>query len=371
MRYETVQAIGMDDFFTKTSQEKKRVLFWFKKNRWLEPVFKNKRLSSEEKLIFLEHFYFLLAHHVQFDMCLQECPASFSKKLRTSFYELKSFLEQGLSLKEALQKSARMTAFEVMAFELNELSGNLKEAFKNAISIEKEQKEFKSQLLKQISYPFVVLSLLIGILIFFSVYLIPQVLETFQTKELPLLTKIFIYSGTFLYEKGWELLAFMTSLFFICLVFFKKHPKFQPLNLLKNKTQGLYFLMLLYAHDLPLSTILKGLVLFEKNVGLTTWKAVEAQLEKGGSLSKALENVGFDSVRVGRLVAYGERTGDLKKFLHTAYFLEKEYQKKRIQAFLSLLNPFLLMVCALLLASLAYAMLTPLYDPLAGLIAVS
>ncbi|MEO9470189.1 type II secretion system inner membrane protein GspF [Parasphingorhabdus sp.] len=266
-----------------------------------------------------------------------------------------------------------------------ESSGTLPDIAERLASLLERQAEMRGKLISALAYPIILalVSLLVVALLMIAV--VPKVVEQFDdvNQQLPLVTRVVIGISDFLANWYWALAA---GLVILALIgwralkepeikyrfdgFLLRLPFFGRLLRDLHAARLARTLSTMVASRLP---ILEGLRLTAGTIGNSVLrKASDDMIEAirgGGSLSKALKNVGVFPPMLVYLTASGEASGQLDDMLaRAADYLEREFDNFSSTA-LSLLEPLIIVAMGGVVAVVILAILLPILQlqNLAGL----
>ncbi|TFW14830.1 type II secretion system F family protein [Massilia arenosa] len=265
-----------------------------------------------------------------------------------------------------------------------ESSGHLTDVFRNLTESLRWQDEQAAQMKKIISYPLLVMVVVLGVMFFLMIVLVPQ-LTTFIRNmggELPLHTRALIFvSGIFIHF--WYLIIGLPLIgWFATRAWLRRNDEARlyadalklraPLvgEVLHKMILARFatFFGLMYGSGI---TILECIRLSEGIVGN---RMVAAALRRAGQLisegqgvAAAFQATGIFPPLVLRMLRVGETTGDLEGAMrNVSYFYNREVREliERVQ---SLIEPTMTVVLGLLLGWIMLSVLGPIYDTLSTL----
>jgi len=255
-------------------------------------------------------------------------------------------------------------------------SGTLPSILERQADLLERQAQMRAKVTSALAYPIVLAIVASGVVMALMIFVVPQVVEQFDTvgQELPLLTRIVIGLSTFLANWWWALLI---GLALFALVGWRalKDPAIRlrfDRMLLRVPIVGRLIrdlhaarmartLSTMIASRLPL---LEGLALTSQTVHNRALRAatddiVEA-IRGGGSLSAALRRAGVFPPLLVYLAASGEAAGRLDTMLERAAdYLEREFDSFTA-ATLSLLEPAIIVLMGGVVTMIVLSILLPI-----------
>jgi len=238
------------------------------------------------------------------------------------------------------------------------------------------QAKVRAKVMTALAYPTVLAVVAIGVVVALMMFVVPQVVEQFDTvgQELPLLTRIVIAISSFL-SNWWWLLLVMMALFGVGSFYALKDEgvrlvvdrRLLRLPLIGRLIRDLHAarmartLATMVSSRLPL---LEGLSLTASTVHNRALRAASEDIVEairgGGSLSAALRRAGVFPPLLVYMAASGEAAGKLDIMLERA----ADYMEREFDAFtttmLSLLEPIIIVVMGGIVALIVLSILLPI-----------
>ncbi len=300
-------------------------------------------------------------------------------ELKEKIIELSKEVEAGTSFSKALSRYPKtFSPFYISMIKSGEKAGSLSESL-NYLSDHLEREYHLTARVKgAMLYPFLVFSivlLVLGLMIFFVVPNLTQVLEG-TNQPLPVVTKIVIEISAFLRNWLWLLILGIVVFISVGFRYYKsKHgKKFFNKIFLKIPLIG-SFLKMLYISRFAenLSTLISGglpiaeaLNTVAEIIDNTCYKEAilktRDEVRKGKSISSTLSSFPeiFPPVFT-RMALVGEKTGTLDiSLMNIVDFYKKEIERT-IDNFLSILEPLMIIILGVIVAGVVLSVLTPLY----------
>lgn len=289
-------------------------------------------------------------------------------------------LDRGFSLSQALTNTDCFPNLALSTLKVGEKSGQLEEVFGDLHRYYLRQADFSRGLANAFIYPLVVFSMLIGIMFYVSFKVIPH-LELL----LPIREKSFLAARLLL-----GLAHFLRCYWFVCLLlpvvaaFVYSHFK----KMHTDQIESLQYKIPLVGEvmkSIDLSVLFSSLAVLQKSginiaegLGLLYETATAGFLARkvlkvknsilaGKSFHQALGEDKFFPNEVCSAVKKGEEMARLEEYL---YRISEDYFKKaarNIQLLLSLIQPALLVICAVFLLLIVSAFIIPVYSSLSNI----
>lgn len=349
---------------------------------------KVKRGSSrvtKAKKIFLDNLALLVGSGMGVNTSLRILHKNTQDKaLKKILYSMLSSVESGSSLSQTMQEHNFLPEFLISLIKIGEESGNLADKIKRTvITLDKDHKR-RSQLRSALFYPVFVFTLVIGLGIGVSTFILPRIGQVFSNLnvKLPIMTKILIQIGDFMSQYFYIIIpAILGALILSILLLFifpatKKSgqwllfhlPVFNDLIVKTEVSRFSYNLAMLLNSGIPIT---KSLLSLAKVHDYYMYKEYTEFLSNYIQSGKSFHNI-FDNNKkktdsifpfaAQEIITAGEESGKLPEVLYQLgdrYEQESEQIAKNIAV---LLEPALLIVVWGGVVFLAVAILLPIYS---------
>ena len=338
-------------------------------------------ITQQEKIMLTKH----LSTMIKSGLSLKEGIETIlndakNKPLKKILTEAKFNLEKGQPLSATFKKYPKSFSDVFIALiEAGESSGNLEKTLDYlGIQIKKDYK-LRQKIKGAMIYPLVLIAASISVIMIMMIFVVPKLSESFQRSnlELPWTTQLIINISNFMAQNLYLIAGF--ALFStISLVYFRNNKKFKgSVSKIILKTpviSDLYIKIILARFIRTLGTllasgisILKSLDISAGALGYNAYQKSISQISKeinqGISLSNALKNRKdiFPHMLIN-MVSVGEKTGNLDLTLkELAIFYEEEVDNS-VKNMVSLIEPVLLLAMGLIVATIAFSIITPIYQ---------
>jgi len=188
----------------------------------------NITISSKDKINLLEQLSNLLNSGIplmnSFKIIMYQTR---NKKIKLLYKTMIDNLNKWDSLKEVFQKYKNIfNIFDLSIIEMWELTWKLWDSIETIKIKEEKSKELKSKIIWALIYPMVIVTLSIGMILVFMIYVIPKITDMYKDAKvnLPSLTQHVINISDFLQKNVFEIIIWII-LFIVIFITFKKHPK--------------------------------------------------------------------------------------------------------------------------------------------------
>lgn len=339
-----------------------------------------KKVSARDFSIFCRQFVSIIQAGVSIIKALEMMSEQTENKaLKKAIREIYEEVSKGETLAGAMRKrSAIFSNMFCNMVEAGEASGSLEVSFERmAIQFDKEN-TLKQAVKKAITYPCVLLVVMVGVITLMMTWVVPTFLGMFQEldTQLPAITQMVLDLSNFIRTKWWLILMTL-ALAGIALRAFaastsgKKILGRLALNLpvygkLQTKTECARL-------GRTMSTLLGAGVPMIEAIGIagrsmTNYHYIKAmnmardQVIRGVPFSRPLKVCGLFPPMVVHMVSIGEETGNLEDMLvNLADYYEDDVQVATEQL-MALMEPIIIVVMAITVAVLIMSIMQPMFE---------
>lgn len=343
-----------------------------------------KKFNLREFLTFNQELYILIKSGQPLvkalEVILEKLPPK--KGMYGVIESIKNDIAQGYSLSEAMEKFPEyFPLLYISNVKAGEKGGNLVERLREYQVFMKKAEEMRRKIISASIYPVMVLTVIIGAVIFLFTYVIPNFSKIYleANVELPLATIILLkITNTFKI-----LLPFITGALIILFFIYSRIKKtFKGKLFIDDFKLKIPFVSIVYKNYLisnfarTLSAIIKGGIPLVTALKITSNVSTNASfaeklkkatrlVEEGNSLSIALEETKiFPSIAL-RLIKSGEGTGSLSEMLDEVAEYYDNLVVDSLTTITTLIEPALMIVMGFLVGVIVIAMYLPIFS-LAG-----
>lgn len=292
--------------------------------------------------------------------------------------EVQSSLESGLSFSQTLAKWPHIfpPLFQA-AIEASEQTGGVAQALKRFVSYETKFETLRSRLIGALIYPFLLLSLGGLVIVFLLGYVVPRFSVVFvdRLQEMPYLSGLVIRLGLSISENPYSaMLMFVAVLGGLVMLLTlpasrswivsaawqlpwlgERIHQFQLVRLYRS-------LEMLLRGGIP---AVRSLQMIEAMLPLHTKPAILraiSSVSQGQPLSNALRDEGFTTVVSDRLLAVGERSGQMSEMLErSADFMDAELERSVDRA-TRLIEPLMMVLIGVIIGGIVMLMYLPIFE---------
>lgn len=335
--------------------------------------------SNKKKQSFYLELAVLLKAGITIKEALTLIIESLKKKAdKEMFEDITHQVVNGKPLSDALNSSKHFTEYEYFSVKIGEETGTIARVCKELGVFYERKNEQKRIVVSALTYPSIVLSTAVLVVVFMLSYVVPMFQDIFKQNnmQLPFLTRIIVKMSDFTRTYGaFFFLAVLTLIFGSR--FFKDNYQYKKslhYSLLKIPVFGRFVtkvymaqftqaITLLTASKVP---ILNSIQMVRKMIQFVPLQdallIVENGILKGASLSESMQGNNIFDNRIISLVKVAEETNQTEYVFNqlNEQFNQEVVQQSKIMA--TVLEPFIILFVGVLVAVLLIAMYLPMFQ---------
>src|SRR5258706_969963 len=293
--------------------------------------------------------------------------------------QLLGSLREGLSFSQALSRLPQhFSPLYIATVKSSEQTGNLKEALSRYIAYQEEIDRVRKKVVAALIYPAILTGVGGLVLSFLVFYVVPRFARVYDdiSKELPAFSKALVAVGRAVTQHGWLMATLMGGLL-IGLGYVAADPHMRAIVLRRLwRIPGMgeriraYQLARMYR---TLGMLLRAGIPFVRAVGMVEdllaehlrapLAAARESVEEGVSLSAALTAAGLASPVATRMLAVGERGGQLGEMLERIARFYDDETARFVDSFTRLLEPALMATLGLAVRAVVGFLYIPILLP--------
>jgi type II secretory pathway component PulF len=344
-----------------------------------EMVFFGQQFNNKKKQAFYKELAVLLKAGISFKESLTLIVESLKKKTDKELIQsILNDVVNGKPFSVALMSSKSFSEYEFYSIQIGEETGTTAQVCYELAVFYERKNEQKRIIIAALTYPSIVLSTAIVVVVFMLSYVVPMFEGIFKQNnmELPLLTKMIVNLSAIVQSFGVYIFLLLVGLIFIGRIF-KDNPIYRNAShysLLKIPILGTFIIKvylaqftqavaLLTTAKVPLLNSIQMVKKMIRFVPLQdALEKVENSILKGNSLSASLkENNLFDN-RIISLVKVAEETNQTEYVFQQ---LSEQYNQEVVQQskiMTTVLEPLIILFVGVLVAVLLVAMYLPMFQ---------
>lgn len=338
------------------------------------------KVKTKDLIAFTRQFAALFKAGIPMDRLISTLiKQSPNKDMQGVLEKIYNDISGGSSLAKAFAKHpAYFNDLYVNMINVGEQAGMLDKTLTEMTKILQNEHRVISNVKSATLYPKIVLFVFAAVFVLMVTYVIPRFADFYSGyhAKLPLPTLIVVGISDFMQNYWYIALAFVAGVFLIFRRYKKtkvgqlsldklkfKLPVFGRLNLMVANSRFARLLAALYKSGLPLSNSLNitantiGNVAYQHEV-----EAVNAEVEKGSSLARAMEGRKYFTPLIIEGAAVGEQTGALDEMLDSAAQFYDDEVTIMLDQLTTLIEPLLLVGLFAMVGLLALAIFLPMWN---------
>ncbi|WP_457639352.1 type II secretion system F family protein [Persephonella sp.] len=332
-------------------------------------------VSSEEIALILYEIGLLLSRGVHITQIFEILSKQTENpKLQNALLSIKSYLQEGDSVAQALAKTKIFPDFLVEMAKAGEEAGALDRIFLSASEYISQQNQFRSKIVNSLIYPTIVIAVGFVAVVIIMNLVVPTITKIYSQfgRELPLSTQIVVFLSQI---SGY----LMKGLPAVLIVLFLVRKKLFPPEVLDRFKLKIPFFSKVYLYSAysnwsnTLSLLLKGGITLDKALEIANktisnsvlrkeFNHLIEQVKEGKPLSIEVKSRKLLPENAVQLISIGEETGQLDDMLKLVSEIYKKQTERLINIFLSYLEPVTLIVLSVLIGFFVFATLLPIFS---------
>ena len=342
------------------------------------------RVTSKDKVVYSRQLATLIGAGLPLSQSLRTVSEQTeNKKLREISEAITSSVEGGKSLSESFGKFPEV--FDPIFLALisaGEVSGSLDQALQRIAAQQEKDAAMMSKIKGAMTYPIIVLFVMLGVIIFMLISVVPQVEKLYQdfNQELPTLTKIMVGTANFIVDYWWLVIIIVIGLAYFGRQFFKTDSGIKTKDTFKLNVplfnpmfRKLYMARLARTSQTLLSSgvsMLDTLDIVKKamnNSVLADSIGRASDKVKGGkALSVSLSDEDYILALVPQMIKIGEQSGKIDEMFGKLAQIYEDELDEQIKTISTAIEPVLMVLLAIVAGGMVGAILFPIYSLVDG-----
>ena len=343
-----------------------------------EIIIFNKQFSNKIKEDFYSELSVLLNAGITLKQALELIVNSQkNKKTKAILEAILIAIIEGQSFSDAIQVHKEFSDYEYHSIKIGEETGTTSRIAQQLSEFYSKKNEQKRQLINALTYPTIILTTAMLVVIFMLQYVVPMFQDIFkqQNVELPGITLFIVNLSNMIQDYGWLIILIIVSLVVIITMIRKKmwYRRIKDNLLLKIPFVGKFIktvylsqftqsMMLLTASKVP---IVDSINLVKKMIDFypltNALESVEEEIMQGKALSDALQKHDLFDDRMITLVKVSEETNQTEYIfekLNSLYNTKVQNSSKMLS---TLLEPFIILFIGAFVGFILIAMYLPMF----------
>lgn len=350
----------------------------------IQAILNSEKLSIHQKVskknvkFFTEQLSDLLASGVNLLQAIDLISQQVSnERMRLILDHIFNALRDGSSLSGALEKFPNVfDSFYINMVKSGEMSGSLDQVLNRLNDFFEKEEEIKSKIITALVYPAFILFVGLGAILILLTLVVPRITSIFAEsgQSLPLPTELLLWVSHIFQKFWWGFFGFILFLYFIYkkqiqkpagkLFFHQKKLRIPILGVVHRDEEVSKFtrsMAILISNGLP---VLNALTI-TKDIVQNELLKLEVQsmidfVKKGKHLSDFLQESKVFPPNAVSMISVGEASGHLDQSLNRISITYEKIVDRSIKTITSMLEPVLILIIGIAVASIVFAMLLPI-----------
>ncbi len=301
------------------------------------------------------------------------------RAIRRILFALRSEVNEGHSFAQALSKFPQVFPDMYRAtVEAGEQAGQLDSVLERLAERTEQRQQLGQKVMMALVYPILLTLVSVGVVIGMLVYVVPQVVDIFISRDaaLPLLTQIMLDVSNFLRHQGLWLVIVLAALISAGVFLWRTPASRQRIDdytlhipligsLVRTGSSAHFAqtLSILVASGVP---ILHALTIGEQVVSNRRLKNAIArateQVRQGSGISRALQEQRVFSPMLVYMIASGESSGQLEAMLNRAAHNQEREVEAQLTMIVSIIEPLIILFMGVVVSLIVLAILLPIFE---------
>ncbi len=339
-------------------------------------------LTKRDKILFTMRFTEELSVLLGAGVKLTEALAVMEKDLRGRRQEeiaaLRAAIENGVPLSRAMKDRAFYPDILIGVVESGEETGDLPNALAKLSEYFREEYAAQEKLNNALIYPTVLACIVPLVIHFLLMFVLPEFMKLFAEADelLPFTTRILIDVAMFMNAIGQYIVMAAIVLYILYRLWARTERGriYRDRRLLRRSIFGTFRLErhlysfasnahIMLAHGVHLSRVLEILAYASENryMRRLTLQAKD-ELEHGKSLYESFRDQNIFPDAFLSILRIGEESGEMVKLLHSAALFYRGKVERKMERFLKLIEPALILSLAVVVGFVVFSIAIPMFD---------
>jgi type IV pilus assembly protein PilC len=337
------------------------------------------RIKIKDKVVFTRQLSTLIAAGLPLTQSLRTVhDQTENKRLQAVIEDIVASVEGGKSLSDSFSKHPEVFDNVFLALvKAGEASGTLDDALRRVASQQEKDAAMMSKIRGAMTYPAIVLVVILGVVVFMLLAVVPQVENLYKdlNQSLPFVTQVMVGLADDIIHFGWALVIVFGAAVYFGRQYLKTETGIRNKDLAKLNVPifGAMFRKLYMARfartgqtllntGVPMLDMLRITSQAVNNTIIARSITRAADKVKGGkALSASLKGEDYVLVFVPQMISIGEQSGKIDEMLGKAAQVYEDELDEEIRSISTAIEPILMVILAGVAGTLVAAILLPIY----------
>ena len=342
------------------------------------------RVTTKDKIVFTRQLATLIGAGLPLSQSMRTVhDQTQNKSMQQIVQEIIGDIEGGRSLSDAFNKHPKVFDNVYLALvSAGEASGTLDEALRRVAAQQEKDAAMMSKIKGALTYPIIVLLVIVAVLGFMLVAVVPQVKNLYKdlNKELPLLTKIMVDTADFFINYWWIVIIVAGIGVYFLIQYLKTEAGIKTKDTFKLNVpmfSGMFRRLYMARFTRTGQTLMSTGVAMLDMLNITSTavnntviaEGIDRAAEKvkgGKSLSSSLRNEDYFLEMVPQMISIGEQSGKIDEMMGKCAQIYEDELDEEIRTISTAIEPVLMVVLAVVAGGMVGAILFPIYSLVNG-----
>ena len=342
------------------------------------------RVTTKDKIVFTRQLATLIGAGLPLSQSMRTVhDQTQNKSMQQIVQEIIGDIEGGRSLSDAFNKHPKVFDNVYLALvSAGEASGTLDEALRRVAAQQEKDAAMMSKIKGALTYPIIVLLVIVAVLGFMLVAVVPQVKNLYKdlNKELPLLTKILVDTADFFINYWWIVIMVIGIGVYFLIQYLKTDAGIKTKDTFKLHVpmfSGMFRRLYMARFTRTGQTLMSTGVAMLDMLNITSTavnntvvaEGIDRAAEKvkgGKSLSSSLRNEDYFLEMVPQMISIGEQSGKIDEMMGKCAQIYEDELDEEIRTISTAIEPVLMVVLAIVAGGMVGAILFPIYSLVNG-----
>ena len=342
------------------------------------------RVTTKDKIVFTRQLATLIGAGLPLSQSMRTVhEQTQNKSMQQIVQEIIGDIEGGRSLSDAFNKHPKVFDNVYLALvSAGEASGTLDEALRRVAAQQEKDAAMMSKIKGALTYPIIVLLVIVAVLGFMLVAVVPQVKNLYKdlNKELPLLTKIMVDTADFFINYWWIVIIVVGIGVYFLIQYLKTEAGIKTKDTFKLNVpmfSGMFRRLYMARFTRTGQTLMSTGVAMLDMLNITSTavnntvvaQGIDRAAEKvkgGKSLSSSLRNEDYFLEMVPQMISIGEQSGKIDEMMGKCAQIYEDELDEEIRTISTAIEPVLMVVLAVVAGGMVGAILFPIYSLVNG-----
>ena len=342
------------------------------------------RVTTKDKIVFTRQLATLIGAGLPLSQSMRTVhEQTQNKSMQQIVQEIIGDIEGGRSLSDAFNKHPEVFDNVYLALvSAGEASGTLDEALRRVAAQQEKDAAMMSKIKGALTYPIIVLLVIVAVLGFMLVAVVPQVKNLYKdlNKELPLLTKILVDTADFFINYWWIVIMVIGIGVYFLIQYLKTEAGIKTKDTFKLNVpmfSGMFRRLYMARFTRTGQTLMSTGVAMLDMLNITSTavnntvvaEGIDRAAEKvkgGKSLSSSLRNEDYFLEMVPQMISIGEQSGKIDEMMGKCAQIYEDELDEEIRTISTAIEPVLMVVLAVVAGGMVGAILFPIYSLVNG-----